>query len=285
MTGFASLTRETPQMGFTVEIKGYNSRFLEVSLSISQIYAAFENEIRLVAFEYCRRGKIEIAVRVKEKSAPKFSVNFKIIDAYINMFNQISNYANIENNFSMSDIMRIEGLFETEKVLLTQETWPFLKQIIIEAFKQFSLEREREGAYTQKNILSYIDKMEYQVKEIEKYAFESEAFIRNNIKKRLNELSLTDGIDENRILTEVAFLLVKWTIAEEICRLNSHLEDFRRETADNAAPGKKLDFLCQEIAREINTIGSKSPLIEISRIVIMMKEEIENVREQLRNIE
>ena len=92
-------------------------------------------------------------------------------------------------------------------------------------------------------------------------------------------------IDENRILAETAVLLVKYTIAEELSRLSSHLAEFRSETAKNPRPGKKLDFLCQEINREINTIGAKSAILKVSRAVVEMKEALENVREQLRNVE
>jgi uncharacterized protein (TIGR00255 family) len=96
---------------------------------------------------------------------------------------------------------------------------------------------------------------------------------------------LGDGVDENRILTETAALLVKYSIAEEISRLSSHLAEFRAEAKRNGSPGKKLDFLCQEINREINTIGSKTSNLEVSRAVVAMKDALENIREQLRNVE
>jgi uncharacterized protein (TIGR00255 family) len=105
-----------------------------------------------------------------------------------------------------------------------------------------------------------------------------------NLRGRFKEL-LGDGIDENRILQETAVLLVKNTIAEEISRLEAHLAEFRAEAERNPSPGKKLDFLCQEINREINTIGSKTPNLEVSRAVVDMKDALENIREQLSNVE
>jgi uncharacterized protein (TIGR00255 family) len=111
-----------------------------------------------------------------------------------------------------------------------------------------------------------------------------EALIQENLRTRFAEL-LGDKIDENRILAETATLLMKYTVSEEISRLSSHLEEFRLETGRNPSPGKKLDFLCQEINREINTIGSKTPVLEVSRAVVAMKDALENIREQLRNVE
>ncbi len=111
-----------------------------------------------------------------------------------------------------------------------------------------------------------------------------ERSIADNLRSRFAEL-LGNAVDENRILAETAVLLMKYTISEELARLRAHLEEFRSEAARNAAPGKKLDFLCQEINREINTIGSKSPILEVSRAVVSMKDALENVREQLRNVE
>ena len=108
--------------------------------------------------------------------------------------------------------------------------------------------------------------------------------LKENIKTRFEEL-LGNKIDENRILAETASLLIKYTISEEVSRLISHLNEFVKETQINSRPGKKLDFLCQEINREINTIGSKSAIIEVSAEVVIMKEALENIREQLRNIE
>ncbi|MDR1869273.1 MAG: DUF1732 domain-containing protein, partial [Treponema sp.] len=109
--------------------------------------------------------------------------------------------------------------------------------------------------------------------------------IKENIKTRFKELVGDGVIDDNRILAETAVLLMKYTVSEEISRLSSHLAEFRAETAKNERPGKKLDFLCQEINREINTIGSKSAILEVSRAVVDMKESLENIREQLRNVE
>ena len=111
-----------------------------------------------------------------------------------------------------------------------------------------------------------------------------EVIFRENIQKRFNEI-LGDAVDEQRVMQEIAALLVKYTINEEIVRLDSHLKALKAEIENNPAPGRKLDFICQEINREINTIGSKNQIVEVGQAVIEAKDALENIREQIRNIE
>jgi uncharacterized protein (TIGR00255 family) len=153
-----------------------------------------------------------------------------------------------------------------------------------EALKAFAAEKEREGRHTEEDITANLEKINSSLKIVESFIPVIENTLKENIKTRFAEL-LGSQADENRILAETASLLLKYTISEEISRLNSHLKEFRAETAQNNRPGKKLDFLCQELNREINTIGSKSAIIEVTGEVVKMKEALENIREQLRNVE
>jgi uncharacterized protein (TIGR00255 family) len=134
------------------------------------------------------------------------------------------------------------------------------------------------------DILTHIAVLDESAKSISSFVPEIEKAIKENLRTRFAEL-LGEKIDENRILAETAVLLIKYTISEELSRLTSHLKEFRLETERNPSPGKKLDFLSQEINREINTISSKTPMLEVSRIVVEMKNSLENIREQLRNVE
>jgi uncharacterized protein (TIGR00255 family) len=134
------------------------------------------------------------------------------------------------------------------------------------------------------DILAQIAVLEESAQSISAYVPEIEKTIKENLRTRFAEL-LGDKIDESRILAETAVLLMKYTISEELSRLSSHLKEFRLETERNPSPGKKLDFLSQEINREVNTISSKTPMLEVSRIVVEMKNALENIREQLRNVE
>jgi uncharacterized protein (TIGR00255 family) len=159
-----------------------------------------------------------------------------------------------------------------------------LEPLLAQAFAAFEESRRREGAATEADILGHIGNIERSLERIAACVPELERSIKENLRARFQEV-LGSAVDENRILSETAVLLMKYTISEELARLRSHLVEFKEETARNGAPGKKLDFLSQEINREINTIGSKSPIIEVSRAVVDMKDALENVREQLRNVE
>jgi uncharacterized protein (TIGR00255 family) len=195
-------------------------------------------------------------------------------------------------------LLSFEGVLETEVSRDVEKYRPLIEPVLFAAADQFEAERVREGKHTGADILCHLGVLEESAKAISVYVPEIETTIKENLRGRFAEL-LGDKIDESRILTETAVLLMKYTIAEELARLSSHLAEFRAETeralaaaASNgndpiatSCPGRKLDFLCQELNREINTIGSKTPMLEVSRLVVRMKDALENIREQLRNVE
>ncbi|MCL2809731.1 MAG: DUF1732 domain-containing protein, partial [Treponema sp.] len=184
----------------------------------------------------------------------------------------------------LKELLQMESVLEIEKDRDSEHYWQDVQPLLDEAVQVFCNEREREGKHTENDIISNLEKIEKSLEMINTFVPTIEQTLKDNIKTRFSEL-LGNQIDENRILAETASLLLKYTISEEISRLSSHLTEFRKETEHNPRPGKKLDFLCQEINREINTIGSKSAIIEVNSEVVKMKEMLENIREQLRNIE
>jgi uncharacterized protein (TIGR00255 family) len=197
---------------------------------------------------------------------------------------------------SLSTLIGLEGVLEVEKVRDDEKYWGVIEPVLREAVGLFQAERAREGKHTEEDILGSLSRIESELQTVKARVGEIEETIKENIKNRFKELmgegGVTAGgvagggiIDENRILAETAVQLMKYTVAEEVSRLSSHLGEFRSEVAGNERPGKKLDFLSQEINREINTIGSKNAIIEVSRAVVNMKEALENIREQLRNVE
>ena len=152
------------------------------------------------------------------------------------------------------------------------------------ALNQFVADREREGNNLCKDILKMADKIEKCVSVFIEWQSKMEEIFKANILKRFEEV-LGDNVDEQRAMQETAALLVKYTINEEIVRLKSHISALKKEIEDNPAPGRKLDFICQEMNREINTIGSKNQISEVGAAVITAKDALENIREQIRNIE
>jgi uncharacterized protein (TIGR00255 family) len=288
MTGYAY--REVQESGFSlsVEIRGYNSRFLEIFVNLPPALSTLEAPIREYIASRCVRGKIEAGLRLREHNAPlKVSVNQEAVRAYAGAIQKVADTLQIDlqtdEKPSLAIILGMEGVLEIEKNR-DNNHWEQIEPVLKAVVDDFDRERVREGRHTEADILSHIAVLESSLKTVATYVPQIETSIKENLKSRFAEV-LGNQIDENRILAETAVLLMKYTISEELSRLTSHLTEFRAETDRNPSPGKKLDFLCQEINREINTIGSKTPILEVSRAVVDMKNALENVREQLRNVE
>jgi uncharacterized protein (TIGR00255 family) len=285
MTGFAYKEWANEEIALSVGIKGYNNRFLDISIITPPWLSQLEPGIRGIICGICGRGRVEVSIRLKEINVPlTVSVNVNAARAYMKAVSDLANDLGIDENWGVSGLIGMDGVLEIEKNYDEQRYWKLIEPVLIDAAGQFQTERAREGKNTQENILGSINSIESSLRTIRDYIPSLENSIKENIKTRFNEL--TGGIiDENRVLAETAVLLMKYTVSEEISRLDSHLCEFKTETANNDRPGRKLDFLCQEMNREINTIGSKSTVLEVSRAVVGMKEALENVREQLRNVE
>jgi uncharacterized protein (TIGR00255 family) len=285
MTGYAYREKAGDDISLSVEIKGYNNRFLEICVNVPPWLSSLEPKIRAYITGLCGRGKIEVQVRMREHNAPvSVSVNTEAARAYQDAISVLIAGLGINEKPALSTLLELEGVIEVERNRNDERYWKTIEPVLKEAGGAFKAERIREGKHTKEDVLNSISRIERELTSIVSFGPAIEASIKENIKTRFTEL-LGDQIDENRVLSETAVLLMKYTISEEISRLGSHLAEFRTETAKNLRPGKKLDFLCQEINREINTIGSKSAVLEVSRAVVEMKEALENVREQLRNVE
>jgi len=232
----------------------------------------------------CERGKVEVTIRFKElESEVNVTVDEKAARAYYEAIKTLGRALNIEENPPLF-VLGMDGVLQIDKVRDTERYWNLIKPTLDKTVALFNVERVREGESTRKDILHHLGEIEKAVDRVSAYVPVLENSIKENLRNRFKEL-LSDGVDENRILAETAVLLMKYTISEELSRLRSHLQEFKAEEQRNPAPGKKLDFLCQEINREINTIGSKSPVLEVSQAVVAMKDSLENIREQLRNVE
>ncbi|MCL2380938.1 MAG: YicC family protein [Treponema sp.] len=286
MTGYAYCTSESADnITVSVEIKGYNSRFLDIAVHLPPWLSPLEPGIREYIGSRFGRGKVEVGIRVRENDPPvSVSVNETAALAYESAIRGLAKVLRSKEEPGLAMILRLEGVLETETVRDIETYRSLVQPVLAAAAAEFEAGRIREGTHTEKDILSRLSILEESVKAVSAHAPELEALIKENLRSRFEEL-LGDRIDENRILAETAVLLVKYSISEELSRLSSHLAEFRREASSNSSPGKKLDFLCQEINREINTIGSKTPALEVSRAVVEMKNALENIREQLRNVE
>jgi len=285
MTGYAYSESSKDNIMVAVEIKGYNSRFLDLSIHLPVWLSPLEMRVREYLASRFARGKVEFSVRIREEDSPaSVSVNKNIAMEYKAAIGELAKALDIKEKVSLSMILRLEGVLEIEAEKDAEKYWAHIEPVLAAAADRFEAERVREGEHTAQDILSYVAALENSVLTISSHVPELEASIKENLRTRFAEF-LGDRYDENRVLTETAVLLMKYSISEELARLSSHLKEFRFEVEQNPGPGKKLDFLSQEINREVNTIGSKSPVLEVSRAVVEMKSALEDIREQLRNVE
>jgi len=285
MTGYAHVEKTGKDLSISVEIRGYNNRFLEVYVNLPPFLSMLEGRIRDKVSSCCGRGKIEVFIRVREYNIPvNITINHNAAKSFYNAILDIAKEIGIKEEFNISDLLKIESILEVEKTRDDERYWQEMQPLLNEAMNVFCSEREREGKHTKDDIMSHLKMIESSLLNVTSFAPVIEQTLKNNIKARFSEM-LGNQVDENRVLSETALLLLKYTISEELSRLSSHLSEFKAEAEKNTRPGKKLDFLSQEINREINTIGSKSAIIEVTNEVVSMKESLENIREQLRNIE
>ena len=285
MTAYAYKEFSDDKIKVSAEIKCYNSRFLDLYIHVPHWLSPLETRIRRFLSSKFTRGKVDLNLRVKEENTPvSVLINENAALAYKKAIRDLAKDLGIKEEPSLALILGFEGVLEVENDRDIEKYWSLIEPVIADSAEQAEAERIREGKYTEDDILSHIALLEESVKSISLNISGLKAAIKENLRLRFAEF-FGDKIDDNRILAETAVLLMKYGISEELSRLSSHLSEFRLEVKNNASPGKKLDFLSQEINREINTIGSKTPIIEVSRAVVEMKNALENIREQLRNVE
>jgi uncharacterized protein (TIGR00255 family) len=286
MTGYGSSEILTESFQLSVEIKSYNNRYLDIITTIPYYLSAFEIPIKNEVKKFARRGHVEVSVRIKMlKSDVRVVVDKDAVAHYSDAFDQMSIASGKNITPTLSDFLSIDGLLSSVNDSSVDKFNEPLMNTLAKALKQFDDSKNREGLSTQNDLIDSEKKIEASLKNVEDRAQELESLVTKNLRNRFEEILGDQNYDENRILQEVAVMLVKSTINEEIKRLHIHLDEFNKLVKISAPVGKRLDFLCQEMNREINTIGSKSQIAELNLEVVQMKDSLENIREQVRNVE
>ncbi len=285
MTGYGYREASAPRFQMSLEIKSYNNRYLDVFVNVPPALSPLEPRIRDFLASRIVRGKVETFLKVKELDEDlEVRIDPASVRGYVKALKELSSYADVQEEIRLSHLLRIDGLLKSDRNRDVEEYWKALRPLLESVFADYEAARVREGEETRKDIERLLDSVEASVLGVETLIPGLESYFTLNIRGRMEEL-LRDQIDESRILTEVAMLLVKYSVNEEIVRLKSHLAAFRETLREEGGVGKKLDFICQEINREINTIGSKSVLSDMNRHVVSVKDALENIREQVRNVE
>lgn len=286
MTGYSYNEELGENYSVSVEIKSVNSRFLDLSINLPSFLGRLESKFKELITSKIQRGKIDIFIRIKENNAPvTISVDEKMAKSYFDAISKVANtIGQTEKDIPISLIISQEGVLTSQKEIDIDYYWNLILPIFEKAFEDFVVDRKREGENLKNDLLFQLDKIQKASEIFSEWQPKMENAFKESILKKFNEL-LADKVDEQRVMTEVAALMVKYTINEEIVRLKSHINALTKEIEENPIPGKRIDFICQEMNREINTIGSKNQFIEIAQEVINAKDALENIREQSKNIE
>ncbi|HRI48530.1 MAG TPA: YicC family protein, partial [Ignavibacteriaceae bacterium] len=287
MTGFGKAVSLINGFSYEIEVKSLNNRFLEISLKLPQTLLNKEYELKEIIRNKIKRGKIYVNMVIKRESdnGSDLIINQKKLDETMAVLQVIKKKLKIKETIKLSHILQFRDLFSHEVDDFSDTDFESLKKTFSEAIDNFIKMRNAEGEQLEKDLQQRIANIETAVTEIESlYRNETNEYF-EKLKERVKAL-ITDITSYNdRLEFELALLADKSDIAEECVRLRSHLKFFKLALAEGTDVGRKLNFLCQEMHREANTISAKAISTQISHISVGMKEEVERIREQIQNIE
>ena len=284
MTGFGKSAVDFCNKKINVEVKSLNSKTLDITTRIAPLYREKEMEIRQMVSESLFRGKIDFCIWIdKSEVASATPINADLVEYYYQQINEIAYHKDISLTLDWSTLLRMpEVLTRTEVEELSEEEWTVVRGAIKEALEHIVDYRQQEGAALEKKFREKIDNIAALQQELEQY----EPLRVEKIRQRITEqLALIPDVeyDKNRLEQELIYYIEKLDISEEKQRLTQHLQYFRDTMKHDEPVGKKLGFIAQEMGREINTTGSKSNHAEMQNIVVKMKDELEQIKEQVLN--
>jgi len=286
MTGYGKAIAETPQKKITIEIKSLNSKQLDLNTKLPWLYKEKEPEIRNLISQKLDRGKIDFSIFCDMLDDEVVTViNKSAVRNYYNQFKEIAAELKIDlDDQIFTAIMKLPDTLKTEKPEMPEAEWEMVKNRITESLTMLDLYRMEEGNSIMADLKKCIGKILSLLESIETFEAGRITKIREKLMSLLEENLGSEKIDKNRFEQEIIFYLEKYDINEEKVRLKTHC-DYFIETINSASPnGKILNFIAQEIGREINTIGSKANDASIQKLVVMMKDELEKIKEQTLNV-
>lgn len=286
MTGFGKATCELENKKLTIEIKSLNSKQLDAYSRMPGFYREKEIEVRNLISKKLVRGKVDFSMYAEVTSSENKSiVNTELVKSYFKQLSNLSDELGIENkNDLLSVIMRLPDTLKSEREELDETEWIIVVKSIQQALDDLIQFRTQEGVALEKDIKARINNILNLLKEVEPLEKVRIENVKERLRNNLSELAEKDEYDKNRFEQELIFYLEKLDITEEKVRLAHHCEYFLQTMQLNEAVGKKLGFISQEIGREINTLGSKANHSEMQKLVIVMKDELEKIKEQVLNV-
>lgn len=287
MTGFGRANLEKNSREYVVEIKSVNHKYNDITIKAPRNLLAFEDKIRKSVLKNISRGKIDIYITYSNFGVDgrKVIINKELAKLYIEELKNLANENSISSDIKVTEISKLPDVLNIEDVENGEAIGDELLECLNMALEKFTQMRNVEGERIKEDLKCRIQKVEDNIENISIY---SSGLIEEYIVKlenRVNEILKTDVVDKSRLAQEIVIYSDKCSIEEELTRLKSHISQFRELIEKDESVGKKLDFLIQEMNREVNTIGSKSGCIEITNSVIEVKTVLEDIREQIQNIE
>ena len=287
MTGFGRGNYENEGREYIVEIKTVNHRYNDVSIKLPRSISYLEEKIKKEITRNIKRGKVDVYITFNNYSekGKEIKINKEIAKKYIIELKELAEEANINSNINVTEISKFPEVLSIQNNEDEELLWDELQKPLNEATAELIKMREYEGIKISEDLIKRADKI---LDKINKISELSAGLVNEYIVKlegRIKELLKTDVVDETRIAQEVVIYSDKTSVQEEITRMNSHIAQLHTLLQSNEAVGKRLDFLMQELNRETNTIGSKANCLNITNMVIDIKTELEDMREQIQNIE
>lgn len=289
MTGFGQGESSSNGFQVSVELKTLNSRYLDTSIRTPQSLNHHEFDIKELIQARLSRGKVHFTAFVDktDQTEPKIRFDENMVRAYGKMLKEVNALAGISEPVKLSDILKFDELFkQTETDEKDIETiWENTKAALKGALEQLNIMREQEGQELKNDLINQINGIDHIVTTVAELSSNRAPEIREKLRTRIDSLLKDEKIDETRLETEIALMADKMDINEEVIRLRSHLKFFMEALESQTPVGRRLNFLSQEINRELNTIGAKCNDSDISQHIVLGKEKLEQIREQVQNIE
>lgn len=290
MTGYGEARRQENLLAVSVELRTVNNRYFKFSMRSSDGYATLEPQIEGTVREQIKRGTFTLSLRVDRlESADAYSLNSNVLDAYRRQLDELQAQWGLTRAVSLDSLLQLPGVVRETQAAMNraEEAWPLVKTVLDEALSKLSQMRIDEGRNMAVDLAINCKIIAVELEKIAERAPSTVDTFRtrlhDRLKKVLEEYNVT--LNPADLIREVSIFAERSDISEEMVRLRSHLDQFSTIMADRESGGRKLEFLIQEMFREVNTIGSKSTDVEIARHVIEMKTAIERLREMIQNIE
>ena len=284
MTGFGKATLELADKTIQVEIRSLNSKGADISLRLSSGLRNYELDLRNDLSKKLERGKIDLSIYIESKKAETpIEINVELAKAYHEQLKKLALELNEPVGESLAQILKFPDVLKSERKETDEAEWSQIKQCVNDAINQLNNFRDVEGLSLQKDFEERLGKINTCLEEIKKLDTVRINGIKDRIRNNIEEVIGKSKLDENRFEQELIYYVEKLDINEEKVRLKTHL-DYFIETCKEASPGRKLNFISQEIGREINTIGSKANDAQMQKLVVLMKDELEKIKEQANNV-